>query len=156
MSYLALERGLRAPDFEGIDQHGNNFHLYDFVGKKNIVLYFYPKDFTLGCTKEAIGFLRYLEHIINLDAIIVGVSTDSVESHKKFSDKYGIKYPLIADPDGEIARKYDVLQITKTGRKRALRTTYLIDKNGIIQYVWKRIKVDRHPLEVLEKLELLN
>ena len=98
---IALKAGETAPNFEGLTSDGSKLSLKDFIGKKNVVLYFYPKDDTPGCTKEACSFRDNIKPLKELGAEIVGVSLDSVDSHKKFTDKYHLPFPLVSDKEGE-------------------------------------------------------
>ena len=148
------EVGEKAPDFSGKDQNGNTVSLADFRGKK-VVLYFYPKDHTPGCTKQACN-LRDGQGILTASGIaVVGVSADSVKSHGRFADKYDLPFPLIADEDLEIIKRYGVYGeknlygIKSLGIKR---TTFLIDEYGKILHVFKRPNTVEHTQEILGKL----
>jgi peroxiredoxin Q/BCP len=147
-----LKIGSKAPDFESFDDNGNKVRLSDFLGKY-IVLYFYPKDNTPGCTKEACNFRDSIEDIYKLGATVIGISVDSVNSHKNFKQKYNLNFPLISDSTREISSKYGVLNLTGTSK----RTTFLISPDGEILYIWDSVKVDDHHHEVIQKLqEILN
>lgn len=148
------EVGDKAPGFSGKDQHGNTISLGDFRGKK-VALYFYPKDDTPGCTKQACN-LRDGQGILTENGIaVVGVSADSVKSHGRFADKYNLPFPLIADQDLEIVKRYGVYGeknlygIKSLGIKR---TTFLIDEDGTILHVFKKPKTGEHTREILGKL----
>jgi thioredoxin-dependent peroxiredoxin len=149
---IKVKIGDLAPDFEGPTTDGGLLGLKDFLGRKNVVLYFYPKDDTPGCTKEACSFRDNLESIRSLDAEIVGVSLDSVESHRKFITKYKLTFPLISDKKKQIARAYGVLKDTSTSTNRA---TFLIDKNGKLTRIFPRVDVTKHTDEVVEALREL-
>jgi len=143
--------GDRAPDFEGPTTNGS-LGLKDFVGKKNVVLYFYPKDDTPGCTKEACSFRDNLSSVRQMDAEIIGVSLDSVDSHRKFASKYSLPFPLISDKDKRIAKAYGVLKETGTS---ASRVTFIIDKTGRVAKVFPKVDVTKHTEEVVAALKAL-
>lgn len=141
-----LEVGQKAPDFSAQDSKGTTVALSQLAGKK-VILYFYPKDDTPGCTKEAIGFTEALDSIAGKNAVVLGVSKDSTESHAKFETKYGLKIQLLADPEGKICEDYGVWREKKNyGRTYMgiVRTTVLIDEQGTIEKVWNNVKVDGH------------
>ena len=126
-----LEVGIKAPDFELPDQNGKIHRLSDYAGKK-VVLYFYPKDNTAGCTKQACGFSERYPQFIEKGAVILGVSKDSVSSHKRFEEKYGLAFTLLADPERKVIEAYDVWKEKKNYGKVSMgvvRTTYLIDEH---------------------------
>ncbi|HEY7160483.1 MAG TPA: thioredoxin-dependent thiol peroxidase, partial [Acidobacteriota bacterium] len=134
---------------------GKKVSLKDFAGKK-VVLYFYPKDDTPGCTKEACSFTENFSAIKKSGAVVLGVSADSVESHKKFKNKYGLSFPLLSDPDREIIKKYDVWKEKNMYGKKMMgveRTTFVIDEQGKIAHIFPKVKVDGHTEKVLEKLK---
>ncbi|MFZ1282276.1 MAG: thioredoxin-dependent thiol peroxidase [Ignavibacteriaceae bacterium] len=150
-----LEVGKKAPDFSLLKQDGNKISLKDFLGKK-VVLYFYPKDNTSGCTKEACSFSDDLPKFSKVDAIILGVSPDSVKSHKKFSEKYKLKFDLLADEEKKIVEKYGVWkEKSMYGRKYmgVERTTFIIDEKGKIKKIFNKVKVEGHNKEVMESLK---
>lgn len=129
-----LELGIKAPDFELPDQNGEMHKLSDYAGKK-VILYFYPKDNTPGCTKQACGFSERYPQFTEKGAVILGVSKDSVASHKRFEEKYGLAFTLLADPERKVIEAYDVWKEKKNYGKVSMgvvRTTYLIDEQGII------------------------
>jgi peroxiredoxin Q/BCP len=149
------EVGKKAPDFSLIDQDGKKKSLKDFKCKI-VILYFYPKDNTSGCTKEACNFRDDFPKFKKTDAIILGVSPDSVESHKKFASKYNLPFTLLSDEDKKVLKKYDVWkEKSMYGRKYmgVVRTTYVIDENGKIKNVFSKVKVDGHNSEVMEALK---
>ena len=151
---MLLEEGAKAPAFTLADQDGKKFALKDFAGRK-LVLYFYPKDMTPGCTREAQGFQKGLAALRRKGAVVIGVSRDSEASHRKFCDKYGLEFPLLADVDGKVVEKYGVWQEKNMYGKKSMgivRTTYLIDEAGRIAKVFPRVKVDGHLEQVLEAL----
>ncbi len=129
-------------------------NLDDYKGKKNIVLYFYPKDNTPGCTKEAMDFNAHLKEFEDLNTVVIGVSIDSIDSHKKFAAKYNLKFPLISDTDKKLVQLFDVIK-SESKRGSAKRTTFLIDKNLKIVYIWRNVKVSNHANEVINKIREL-
>ncbi len=149
---IKVKVGDQAPDFEGPTSDGSRLGLRDFVGKKNVVLYFYPKDDTPGCTKEACSFRDNLQSIRGTSAEIVGVSLDSVESHKRFATKYGLPFPLVSDKEKRIAAAYGVLRDIRTSTNRV---TFLIDKNGRIAKIFPKVDVTKHTEEVVAALKQL-
>lgn len=150
---MEVKVGDKAPDFEGPTGEGNSLGLKDFLGKKNVVLYFYPKDDTSGCTREACSFRDNLQPLRSLGAEIIGISTDSVESHKKFSTKYKLPFPLISDKEKRIAKAYGVLKDTGTS---TFRVTFIIDKNGKIAKIFPKVDVSKHTEEVAAALKKLS
>ena len=150
---IKVRVGNPAPDFEGPTADGTRLGLKDFVGKKNVVLYFYPKDDTPGCTKEACSFRDNLQPIRSLGAEIVGVSLDSVESHKKFATKYRLPFPLISDKGKRIAKAYGVLRDTGTSTNRI---TFLIDSKGKVAKIFPKVDVTKHTEEVVAALKELS
>lgn len=149
-----LNIGIAAPDFELQDQNGNLHKLTDYRGKK-IVLYFYPKDNTAGCSKQACGFAELYPHFIEKDAVVIGVSKDSVASHKRFEEKYSLPFTLISDPELTAIKAYDVWQEKKIAGKVSMgviRTTYLIDEEGVILKAFGKVKAADNPVQMLEEL----
>lgn len=149
------EEGKKAPVFTLKNQDGKSVSLKDFNGKK-IVLYFYPKDDTSGCTKEACSFRDGFPEFNNLNAVILGISPDSVESHKKFAEKYNLPFTLLSDEPREVIEKYEVWKEKNNYGKKYMgveRTTFLIDENGIISKIFPKVKVDGHDQELLEALK---
>ena len=149
-----LEIGTKAPEFTLNDKDGNAVSLADFKGKK-VVLYFYPKDNTPGCTKQACAFAANFEKFKETDAVVIGISKDSVASHLKFAQKYDLPFILLADTDLVAIKAYDVWQEKKLYGKTSMgvvRTTYIIDENGIIEYVMPKVKPDTNAAEILEYL----
>ena len=154
---MYIEPGQAAPEFCLPDEEGREVCLKDLRGKW-VVLYFYPKDNTPGCTKEAEGFSQLLPEFEKLGAVVLGVSPDSVESHRRFKEKKGLKVKLLSDENREVVKAYGVWQKKKNfGREYfgVVRTTYLIDPEGKVAHLWKRVKVKGHPEAVLEKLKEL-
>ncbi len=150
-----LEVGKKAPDFSLLNQDEKKISLKNYLGQK-VVLYFYPKDDTSGCTKEACSFSDDLPKFNKIDAVILGVSPDSVKSHKKFSEKYKLKFDLLADEEKLVLEKYGVWkEKSMYGRKYmgVERTTFIIDEKGKIKKIFNKVKVDGHNKEVLEALK---
>ena len=149
-----VKEGNKAPDFSEKNQDGKPVKLSSFKGKKNIVLYFYPKDMTPGCTTEACDFRDQFKKFKN--TIILGVSIDSPERHLKFIEKYDLPFELIADENKKISAKYGVWQEKKLYGKTFMgivRSTFIIDKSGVVQKIFPKVKVKGHVDEVLEILK---
>mgnify|MGYP001398352601 FL=1 len=149
-----VKEGNKAPDFSGKNQDGKSVKLSSFKAKKNIVLYFYPKDMTPGCTTEACDFKDKFKKFKN--TTILGVSVDSPDRHRKFIDKYDLPFELIADENKKICEKYGVWQEKKLYGKTFMgivRSTFIIDKNGVIKKIIPKVKVKGHVDEVLEILK---
>jgi peroxiredoxin Q/BCP len=145
-----LKEGTPAPDIDTDLDDGTHFRLSEQKGKKNVVLYFYPKDFTMGCTREACAFRDNYADIEQYDAMIVGVSTDSIDSHQRFREKHDLPFPLIADPDKSVVNAYDSDGLF--GMMTA-RVTYVIDKQGVIRAALRHdFAIGRHLPEVLDAL----
>jgi thioredoxin-dependent peroxiredoxin len=150
-----LKEGDKAPDFTAKDDQGHDISLKDFRGKK-VVLYFYPKDNTSGCTKEACDFRDNLARIKRNDAVVLGVSPDSERSHGKFKSKFDLTFPLLADEDKKLVNAYGVWkEKSMYGRKYmgVERTTFVIDEKGKIVKIFPKVKVVGHVDEVLEALK---
>jgi len=151
---MILELGTKAPDFSAQIDGGKEIKLTDFKGKK-LVLYFYPKDQTSGCTTEACDFRDNMERITSSGAVVIGVSPDSVKSHEKFIEKQNLNFHLLSDPDKKICEDYGVwAEKSMYGRKYmgVFRTTYLIDENGTILKSWAKVKVKGHVEDVIGNL----
>ena len=149
-----LEVGTKAPDFTLPDQDGNMHFLSEYRGKK-VILYFYPKDNTAGCTKQACGFAERYPQFTEKGAVVLGVSKDSVASHKKFEEKYGLPFTLLADPELVAIQAYDVWQEKKNYGKTymgVVRSTYLIDENGKIVKAFDKVKAADNPEQMLGEL----
>ena len=149
-----LEKGIKAPEFTLSDKDGNFISLSDFAGKK-VVLYFYPKDNTPGCTKQACAFAANFEKFRELDVAVIGISKDSAASHQKFADKYNLPFILHSDPDLAAIQAYDVWKEKKLYGKVSMgvvRTTYIIDENGVIEMVMPKVKPDTNAAEIIEYL----
>jgi len=151
-----VKEGNKAPDFSAADQDGNKVKLSSFRGKKNVVLYFYPKDMTPGCTTEACDFRDQFKKFKSTE--ILGVSIDSPERHQKFIEKYDLPFTLISDVDQKVVNKYGVWQEKKLyGRTfmGIVRSTFIIDKSGVVRKIFPKVKVKGHIDEVMEALKEL-
>lgn len=146
--------GSQAADFRLPDQSGNVHQLSDSTGKWRIV-YFYPKDDTPGCTKEACSFRDGLARLQAADAVVLGISVDNAESHRRFAEKHKLNFPLLADVDGAVSRQYGVLMDWKVFRM-AKRVTFLIGPDGTLRHVYPRVDPERHAKEILETIKALN
>lgn len=151
---MAPQVGDKAPDFKLATVGGSTVHLSEFKGKK-VVLYFYPKDDTSGCTKEACSFQENSGQLKKKGAVVLGVSADSVESHAKFANKYDLSFPLLSDESKEVCKTYGVWKEKSLYGRKFMgieRTTFVIDEKGIIQNVFPKVKVDGHTAEILSVL----
>lgn len=147
-----LTKGDKAPDFSAKDQNGNTVTLNQFTGKK-IVLYFYPKDDTPGCTKEACNLRDNYQDLIDQGFVVLGVSPDTESSHQKFSSKFSLPFPLLADPEMTIIKAYGAWGEKKMYGKTyegLLRTTFVIDENGLIDEVIHKVKTDDHAKQIFK------
>lgn len=147
-----LEIGMKAPDFTLNDKDGNAVSLSDFSGKK-VVLYFYPKDNTPGCTRQACAFAAAYEGFKAKDVVVIGISKDSVTSHQKFAQKYNLPFILLSDPELQAIDVYGVWQEKKLYGKVSMgvvRTTFLIDENGLIEKIMPKVKPDTNASEILQ------
>ena len=152
-----LEENTKAPSFELNDKDGKKYSLSDFAGQK-IVLYFYPKDNTPGCTRQACAFAAAYEDFKKLNVPVIGISKDSEASHRKFAEKHGLPFILLSDPELEAIKAYDVWQEKKLYGKVSMgvvRTTYIIDEKGVIIKAMPKVKPDTNAAEVLEYLKSL-
>ena len=150
-----LEVGTKAPQFTLCDQDGNAVSLSDFAGKR-VVLYFYSRDNTPGCTRQACAFAGAYEAFKSKDIAVIGVSKDSVASHKKFAEKYGLPFILLADPERQAIEAYDVWKEKKLYGKVSMgvvRSTYIIDEQGVIAHAMPRVKPDTNAADVLAALD---
>ena len=149
-----LEVGTKAPNFTLPDQNGENHSLSDYAGKK-VILYFYPKDMTSGCTKQACGFAELYPQFREKGAIVIGISKDSVASHKKFEEKYGLPFILLSDVKKTVIQAYDVWKEKNNYGKvtmGVIRTTYLIDESGTIVKAMDKVKAADNPAQMLQFL----
>lgn len=150
-----LTPNTKAPDFTLLDKDGNRVSLSDFSGKK-AVLYFYPRDNTPGCSRQAAAFAAAYEEYQKLGVAVIGISKDSVASHQKFACKYSLPFVLLSDPELEAIQAYDVWKEKKLYGKVSMgvvRTTYLIDETGMIEKVWEKVKPDQNAGEILAYLK---
>ncbi|MBR3992634.1 MAG: thioredoxin-dependent thiol peroxidase [Anaerotignum sp.] len=149
-----LEAGTKAPDFTLLDKNGEQISLSDFLGKK-VVLYFYPKDNTPGCSRQACAFAQSYEAFKNNDIVVIGISKDSVASHLKFAQKYELPFILLSDPELQAIQAYDVWKEKKLYGKTSfgvVRSTYIIDEQGIIEKAMPKVKPDTNAAEILAYL----
>ncbi len=156
MATKEIKEGNKAPDFTALDQDGKKVKLSSFRGKKNIILYFYPKDMTPGCTTQACDFRDQQKSFKS--TIILGVSIDSQERHQKFIEKYDLPFTLLADTDKKVVQKYGVWQEKKLYGKTFMgivRSTFIIDKTGTVRKIFVKVKVKNHIEEVLNALKEL-
>lgn len=150
-----LEIGTKAPEFTLPDKDGNPVSLSDFLGRK-VVLYFYPRDNTPGCTRQACAFAASYEGFRAKDVVVIGISKDSVASHQKFAAKYDLPFILLSDPELQAIQAYDVWQEKKNYGKVSMgvvRATYVINKDGMIEKVMPKVKPDTNASEILEYLQ---
>jgi peroxiredoxin Q/BCP len=143
---------MKAPAFEAQDQNGKPVKLADFLGKSNVVLYFYPKDDTPGCTKEACSLRDGYQAILATGAVVLGVSADDVASHAAFAQKFDLPFPILADPNGALINQYGVKMPVF---RMAYRITFIIDKLGVIRFKVAHVNTARHDQQVLELLKTL-
>ena len=149
-----LQIGTKAPDFTLLDKDGKNVSLSNFLGKR-VVLYFYPRDNTPGCTRQACAFAGAYKEFEARDVVVIGISRDSVASHQKFAEKYELPFILLSDPDRQAIEAYGVWQEKKNYGKVSMgvmRSTYLIDAEGNIEAVMPKVKPDTNAAEILEML----
>lgn len=146
---MKISVGDKAPLFEGVTDSGEKILLSELIGKKNVILYFYPKDETPGCTAEARGFRDNWDKVLSLDATILGVSSQSAASHKEFRDKCSLPFPLVADENQEIRKKYGA-----TGFLIPPRITFVIDKMGVVRYIINsQMNIAKHLTGAIQTLE---
>lgn len=149
-----LEAGIKAPDFSLPDQNGTVHTLSEYAGKK-VILYFYPRDNTPGCTKQACGFSELQPQFAEKGAVVLGISKDSVASHKRFEEKYQLGFTLLSDPELAVIQAYDVWKEKKNYGKVGMgvvRTTYLIDESGMIVQAFDKVKAAENPNQMLKVL----
>ena len=152
---MMLEKGMKAPDFTLPDQNGSSVSLSDFLGKK-VVLYFYPKDNTPGCTRQACAFGENFASFQTKNTVVIGVSKDSVASHQRFAEKYSLPFILLSDPELKAIQAYGVWQEKKLYGKVSMgvvRSTYLIDEEGMIEAVMPKVKPDTNAGDLLAYLD---
>lgn len=149
-----LQTGVKAPDFTLYDKDGNQVSLADFAGKK-VVLYFYPKDNTPGCTRQACAFAGAYQQFEELGVKVIGISKDSIKSHQNFAAKYELPFILLSDPELQAIQAYDVWKEKKLYGKVSMgviRSTYIIDENGMIEWAMEKVKPDTNAAQILEYL----
>ena len=149
-----LEIGTKAPEFTLPDKDGNMVSLADFAGKK-VVLYFYPRDNTPGCTRQACAFASAYEEFKNINAVVIGISKDSVTSHQKFAEKHSLPFILLSDPERAAIEAYGVWQEKKNYGKVSMgvvRSTFVIDENGVVEKVMPKVKPDTNAAEIMAYL----
>jgi thioredoxin-dependent peroxiredoxin len=150
-----LEEGQKAPDFSLKSDDGKTYSLSQFKGKEEVLLYFYPKDDTPGCTKEACSFRDTFPHFTKKGVQVLGVSNDDLESHSKFRSKYNLNFPLLSDPDHKVSEEYGAYKEKNNYGKKYWgieRSSFIIDKDGKIKKIFRRVKVDGHTEEILANL----
>ncbi|ERM92873.1 peroxiredoxin [Caldanaerobacter subterraneus subsp. yonseiensis KB-1] len=150
-----VEVGKKAPDFVLPDADGRQVSLSDFLGK-NVVLYFYPKDNTPGCTKEAVAFRDSIKAIEEKNAVVIGISLDDETSHRKFIEKYSLPFVLLSDKEAKVSTEYGVYKEKNMYGKRKMgieRSTFIIDSKGIVRKIFRKVKVDGHVDQVLKALD---
>ncbi|MBN2355460.1 thioredoxin-dependent thiol peroxidase [candidate division KSB1 bacterium] len=151
-----LKVGDTAPDFSLPSSTGETISLQDFLGKKRVILYFYPKDNTSGCTKEACSFRDTLPDLSSKDTVVLGVSADSLDSHRKFINKYNLNFPLLSDSDHKVAEAYGAWgEKNMYGKKYfgMIRKTFIIDKQGKLEHVFNKVKAEGHGQEILALID---
>ncbi len=149
-----LKINSKAPDFKLTAGDGNEYSLNNFKGKK-VVLYFYPKDSTAGCTKQALGFAEHFNTLQNNNVIVIGINKDSVSSHAKFAEKYSLPFILLSNPEKDVIEEYGVWQEKKMCGKVSMgivRTTFIINEEGNIEKIFEKVKADGHIYEVMDYL----
>lgn len=146
-----LRVGDKAPDIEAETYDGNKIKLGDYRGKKTVALYFYPKDYTGTCTKEACSIRDGMKDLEKLGVQVLGVSTDSVKSHEGFKEKHSLNFPLLSDKSKDIINSYGVVSDSGSAR----RETFLIDGSGVIRYIWTKVKATEHADEIADKVKEL-
>lgn len=148
------EEGDKIPNFELYDQNEELFRLNEHLGDKNLVIYFYPKDDTAGCTAEACGFRDHFEEFTNYDCQVIGISADDIKSHKNFAEKHQLPFILLSDPENEVRRKFGVPR-SMLGMLPG-RVTYIVDKNGVIQHIFNsQFRTSQHVNEAINFLKQL-
>lgn len=155
MNINELKEGIKAPDFKLMGSDNKEHSLSDYLGKK-VIVYFYPKDNTPGCTIEANDFSYNIERIKELNAVVLGISRDSLSSHKNFCNKYSLAFTLLSDEDQNVSRMYDVIKEKNMYGKKIIgieRSTFIIDEKGIIKKIFRKVKVDGHVENIIDELK---
>lgn len=154
-----LTEGTKAPDFRLPASTGGEIALSDYAGKQTVVLYFYPRDMTPGCTQEACSFRDLQDEFAQVGAVVLGVSTDDLASHGKFQEKHDLNFPLLSDVDAKVAQAYGVWKEKNMYGKKSMgvvRTTFVIDRSGTVRKIYPKVKVDQHADAVLEFVQGLD
>lgn len=151
LSQSSLKEGDSAPDFSLQSDEGKWVKLSDYKNQSNVVLYFYPKDFTTGCTKQACNFRDNISEIQQSDAVVIGVSVDDADTHKKFKQEHNLNYTLLADPSKTVTSQYSGLN----DNGLANRVTFIIDKNGVIKKIYPKVDVNENYKEIIEYLKTM-
>lgn len=151
MSTTQLVVGDEAPDFTLPSDSGETYTLSALRGKK-VIIYFYPKDDTPGCTVEACDFQNRWDNLLEKGIIVLGVSKDSLESHEKFRTKFSLKFPLLSDEGSDMCEKYGVWVKRPNGKFGIERATFLVDENGKLEYIWRNVKAQGHVVDIMSKL----
>ena len=155
MNTIELKEGIKAPDFKLMGSDDKEHSLSDYIGKK-VILYFYPKDNTPGCSLEASSFKDNLPQIEELNGVVLGISRDSISSHKKFCDKYSLSFVLLSDTDETVCKLYDVIKEKNMYGKKVMgieRSTFIINEDGTIKRIFRKVKVDGHVENVINELK---
>ncbi|MFL0248768.1 thioredoxin-dependent thiol peroxidase [Candidatus Clostridium stratigraminis] len=154
MSIDELKEGIKAPDFKLMGSDDKEHSLSDYLGKK-VIVYFYPKDNTPGCTIEANDFSDNIEKINELNAVVLGISRDSLSSHKNFCNKFSLTFTLLSDEDENVCKMYDVIKEKNMYGKKSIgieRSTFIIDEQGIIKKIFRKVKVNEHVEDIIKEL----
>ena len=154
-----IAEGEKAPDFKLPASSGGEISLADYKGKKHVVLYFYPKDMTPGCTVEACSFRDLVEDFAEVGAVILGVSTDDLASHDKFTEAHHLNFPLLSDTEARVCQQYGVWKEKNMYGKKKMgveRTTFVVDKAGVIRKIYPKVQVEQHADEVLAVVKSLS
>lgn len=150
-----IQVGDAIPDFKALDQEGNELLSEDLMGTP-VILYFYPKDDSPGCTKEACSFRDNMNRLLSYDISVIGVSSDTKESHQKFIDKHQLNFTLLSDPDQELCNKFGVIQMKEKNGKSYMgieRTTFFIDRDGIVQWIERAVNIEGHVDRVIDAIK---
>jgi peroxiredoxin Q/BCP len=152
---MEIKEGSLAPEFSLMGSDGKEHKLSDYIGKK-VVLYFYPKDNTAGCSKEACSFRDNIKIVTDLDAVVLGISRDSLKSHDKFIEKFNLPFVLLSDEEEEVCRLYDVIKEKNMYGRKYMgieRSTFIIDQDGILKRIFRKVKINGHIEKVIESLK---
>lgn len=152
---MEIKEGSSAPEFSLIGSDGKEHKLSDYIGKK-VILYFYPKDNTAGCSKEACSFRDNIKIVTDLNAVVLGISRDSLKSHDKFIEKFNLPFVLLSDEEEKVCRLYDVIKEKNMYGRKYMgieRSTFIIDEDGILKKAFRKVKIDGHIEKVIESLK---